>query len=101
MDRRLEFQDFLENLLGSGNVYFQPTQNTRMEYPAIVYELADLDARHANNDPYTIETAYSVTHIDRDPDSDVPMKLAYVRKSGFDRKFVADNLNHTVFNIYY
>lgn len=101
MDLRLDFQDLLEEILGSDNVYFQPPENIQMRYPAIVYTLSDMQATHANNDPYTIDTAYQVTHIDRDPDSTVPMKLARLRKSGFDRRFVSDNLNHTVFNIYY
>lgn len=101
MDRRLDFHDVLESVLGSTNVYFQPTTNTQMRYPAIVYHLGTLDSTHANNDPYRIDTAYTVTYIDRDPDSDIPMKLIRMRKSSFDRKFVADNLNHTVFNIYY
>lgn len=101
MDRRLEFQDILENVLGSDNVYFQPTDNTRMVYPAIVYTLNNLNSTHANNTPYTIRSSYLVTHISRDPDDPTPKKLANLRSSNFDRRFVADGLNHTTFNIYY
>lgn len=101
MGRRLDLHEILKGILGTNYVYFQPDSNIRMQYPAIVYNLSDLDSRHANNDPYTISTGYLVTHIDRNPDSDVPMKLARLRYSDFDRKFQADGLHHTVFNIYY
>lgn len=101
MGLRTDFHDVLVDINGSDEVYFQPPANVRMVYPAIVYELSNLDSTHANNDPYRIAVAYLVTHIDRDPDSVVPMKLARLRTSNFSRRFVADGLNHTVFNIYY
>lgn len=101
MDRRLEFQDILEGVLGSENVYFQPTPNTKMQYPAIIFTLNNLNSVHANNTPYTVRTSYLVTHISRDPDDRTPRKLAHLKSSNFDRRFVAEGLNHTVFNIYY
>lgn len=101
MDRRLEFQDILERILGSENVYFQPTHNTQMQYPAIVFSLSNLNSNHANNNPYILRTSYLVTYISRDPDSPIPKKLAMLQSSNFDRRHVADGLNHTVFTINY
>lgn len=101
MDRRREFHLILKNLLGSENVYFQPPENVTMKYPAIVYHLDDMNTAHANNDPYRISKGYLVTYIDRNPDSDMPMKLARLRTADFDRQFPSDGLYHTVFSIYY
>lgn len=98
---RLKLSQLLKTTLGSDNVYFQPPQNIRMTYPAIVYALTDMDVIHANNDPYNIEKGYLVTLIGSDPDSEVINKLARLRKCEFNRQFVADGLYHTVYTIYY
>ena len=101
MGQRLQFHELLEAALGSDEVHFQPSENISMVYPAIVYHLDDLDARRANNNPYTITTGYLVTHIDRDPDSQVPMRLAHFQHSDFATKYEKNGLHHTAFNIYY
>lgn len=101
MAPRLKLSALLKETLGTENVYFQSGQNISMVYPAILYSLSDMDVIHANNDPYNIEKGYTVTHISRDPDSDVINKLARLRKCSFDRQYVADGLYHTVYTIYY
>lgn len=101
MAPRLEFQQLLERLLGSRNVYFQPNENTRMQYPAIVYKRDNLATQHANNDPYVTTTGYEVTSIDPDPDSETPVKLSRIRTSRFARSFTEDGLNHEIYSIYY
>jgi hypothetical protein len=39
--------------------------------------------------------------IDRDPDSDIPAKVAEMPLTLFNRFFTADNLNHDVYNVYF
>lgn len=101
MARRLELQTTLETLLGSRNVYYQPTENIRIQYPAIVYTRDNIESLYGDNIPYLHNFRYSVTHIDRNPDSEVVMKLANLPKSSFAQSFVADNLHHNVFRLYY
>ena len=101
MSRRLELQTILENILGSDHVYFQPPKNVEMDYPCIKYSLAFLKTEFANDNPYNHRVQYIVTVIDKDPDSIIPLKLAMLPTCMFDRHYVADNLNHDVFNIYY
>jgi len=96
---RLEFQALLQTLLGTGNVYFQPPHTFSMVYPCIVYSLSDIDAKHADNDPYILTTEYSVIYISRDPDDSAMYALARVRSAKFGKTYVSDGLNHTVFNI--
>lgn len=69
MDKRLELQGLLERVLGSQNVYFQPPENVKMKYPAIVYELDDISHLHADNVPYTRNPGFMITLIDPDPTS--------------------------------
>jgi len=101
MAPRLELQAKLETLLGSRNVYYQPPQNIVMKYPCIVYELNNDETNYANNTPYNREKRYQVTAIDQDPDSLIFDKLAGLSMSAFSRRFSADNLNHTIYNLYF
>lgn len=101
MDKRLELQTLLEGLLGSRNVYFQPPSSIRMKYPAIVYSRDDFWNNHADNLPYMQTVAYQVTVIDEDPDSEIVKKVAKLPLCTYDRNYVADNLNHDVFILYY
>lgn len=101
MSNRLELQTLLENLLGSRNVYYQPPASVSMKYPAIVYSRNDILSRHAGNGVYTIKVAYTVTLIDKNPESACIEKLAALPLCSFDRHYVADNLNHDVFTLYF
>jgi hypothetical protein len=101
MSRRLELQALLEALVGSRNVYFQPGTDIEMEYPCVVYTRSNIFARWANNFPYFRKDRYMLTVIDRDPDSVIVDKVAGLPLCSYDRSFVADQLNHTVFTIYF
>jgi hypothetical protein len=101
MARRLDLQTLLETLLGSENVYFQPPANLQMSYPAIVYNRDDIQSAFADNSPYRLTTRYMVTVIDRNPDSDIPTKVASLPLTNFNRFYAADNLNHDVFVLYF
>jgi hypothetical protein len=102
MAPRLQLQALLNEILGpSGVAYFQPPANVRMTYPCIVYQRDDANTKFADNKPYGYTKRYQVTVIDRDPDSPIPDKVAELPMCLFDRAFVADNLNHDVFNLYF
>ena len=101
MGSRLELQTLLEKLLGSRNVYYQPPASIFMKYPAVVYSRYDIENTFANNGVYLQATAYQVTVIDEDPDSDIVKKVSKLPMCNFDRHFVSDNLNHDVFTLYF
>lgn len=101
MAPRLQLQSLLEELLGSRNVYFQPPTGMTMKYPAITYSLDRININHADNKPYKHAKRYQITIIDRNPDSEIPDKVAQLPTCSFDRSFPAENLNHTVFNLFF
>lgn len=101
MDRREELHEILCEALGSRNVYFQPPESIKMQYPAIVYSRDDINNDFANNSVYMQSLAYSVTVIDSDPDSEVVDKVSILPRCQYDRHYKTDNLNHDVFTIYY
>lgn len=101
MAPRLELQELLEELLESRNVYFQPPEGKKIQYPCIVYRRDRVNTAFANDLPYRREKRYQVTVIDRDPDSPIPDRIGALPKCSFDRFFTADNLNHDVFRIFF
>lgn len=101
MGQRPDLHDLLAEALGSENVYFQPPEGFRMKYPCIVYELEKIESSHANNKAYHHDLRYSVTVIDKDPESAVLMRIADFPKCSHDRHFVSDNLHHNIFTLYY
>jgi hypothetical protein len=101
MGQRLQLQTLLEDVLGSEQVYFQPPANVQMQYPCIVYKRDNAITKFAGNNPYHYTNRYMVTVIDRNPDSEIPDKVAALPMSLFNRFFAADNLNHDVFNVYF
>lgn len=99
MAPRAQLQTILELIVN--NVYFQPPPNVQMEYPAIVYERARADAAFADNDAYRVTKQYQVTMITRNPDESAFDTIASLPMCTHERFYVADNLNHDVFNIYF
>ena len=100
MANRLELQSTLEEILGSSQVYFQPPPSIKMAYPAIVYELTDIDVKHANNIAYITVPGFKITLIDRNPDSEFVSEILKLPKCKFNTFFTVDNLNHFIFSKY-
>jgi len=101
MGLRLNLHQKLIDVSGTGNIYFQPLPNITMKYPCVVYERTKEKDKHANNAVYNSTKCYTATVIDSDPDSDIPDKVKSLPLTRFTRHFVADNLNHDVYEIYF
>lgn len=101
MGLRTDLQVLLEELLETPRVYFQPPASMRMEYPCIVYQLDDIRTEFAGNNPYIYTKRYQVSFIDTNPDNPVRDKLIWLPSSVFDRYYVANNLHHSVFTLYF
>lgn len=101
MADRLELQALFESILESPNAYFQPPESKKLEYDCIVYSISNRDARHANNNVYKQDIAYEVVVIYRNPDSELPGKIAKLPLCDFSRHYTANNLNHDVFTLYW
>ena len=103
----------LKDLLGTDEVYFQAGPDvgsdensyifTGIEYPCFIMERTTAYQPHANDRNYLFRPGYQVTYINRD-EPDPEMLEEVVRHfpcCKYDRHFIADNLHHDVFMIYY
>lgn len=101
MEKRLELHEMLCEILGSRNVYYQPPESVKMKYPAIVYERSEIRNDSADNSVYKQAISYQIVVIDRDPDSEIPIKISQLPRCRYERQYKADNLNHDVLELYY
>lgn len=100
MASRLKLHSELVDILESNNVYFNPPEGMKMNYPAIRYKRKTISSIFANNSVYTQDNCYELIAIYRDPDSELPMKLSRLPRCSHDRQYVAEGLIHDVFTIY-
>ena len=101
MASRLKLQSKLEELLGSKNVYYQPPESIKMEYPAIKYSVDGIDKKTANDTAYLLNKRYQIIVISKKPDHPVIDKLLRLPMCRLDTHYISDNLNHDVFTLYY
>lgn len=95
MGDRLKLHEELCSLLGSRNVYFQPPESLKMNYPCIRYNLSNRSSSFANDSVYEMRNQYNIIVIDRDPDSTIDVRLlTHFKYCTFTRYYTADNLNH-------
>lgn len=99
MAPRLELQALLETF--TPNVYFQPPENVQLIYPCIIYERDQRATIFAGDRPYRDVIRYSVTVVDRDPVSPILSELGKLPMCLFNRHYVAFNLNHDVYNLFF
>lgn len=101
MGTRLQLQTLLETKLGTRNVYFQPGESVKINYPAFVYFLNDIATRKADDITYKSIRKYSVSYISKDPDNTMVDNMLTLPYCSFNRRYIADNLYHDVFDLYY
>lgn len=101
MNKRIELQYLLEEVLGSKHVYFQPPASKNLEYPAIVYSRNSIDNNFADDSVYMQEHSYEVIVIDSDPDSEIVSKVSKLPMCRHSRHYKSNNLNHDAFTLYY
>lgn len=85
----------------ANNVYFQAPGAVKMRYPAVLYALDDIQNTHGDNSVYAQMKRYRLTVISHDPDEPLVDQVSQLPTARFDRQYVADNLYHNVFTIYY
>ena len=99
---RLELHSMLEEFLGSSNVYFQPPESIKMDYPAIIYDVYRVNQRFASDKQYLGYPGWSVTVVDRNKEVDwISDALETFAYCSVERVYVADNLAHYAFISYY
>lgn len=101
MGTRMDLQVLLETLLGSTNVYYQPPETLKINYPAIIYSKLRIDTEKADDSTYLKNTRYNIIVVDKKPDNPVIDKLLGLQYCSYDRHYISDKLNHDSLTLYY
>lgn len=101
MGTRIELSAVLHDILGSDHVYFQPPETIKLIYPCIIYQLSTIEAIYADNRPYGKNRKYTITVIDKSPESVIADAIGELPMSKFNRHFTSDNLHHYVYDLYF
>jgi hypothetical protein len=74
-----------------------------MSYPCIIYAQDNAKTEFADNNPYSRAKRYQLTLIGRNPDAIMLLSddIAQLPLSNLNRIFVADNLHHHVYSLYF
>lgn len=111
MKTRADLQDALEAIFAkwasdigyhysNRRVYYQPPQSINLSYPCILYDLDMIRKIHADDIGYKKDYRYSITIIDKDPDSTLHEYVDALPYASFNRAYKADNLYHYVYTLY-
>lgn len=92
--------NLLQQVVQHNRVYFQPPENLKIGYPAVVFHLSKIEIDHASNAPYKGAREYSVTLITKDPEPDVIDEILKIPYSSLDTTYISDGMNHFVFTVY-
>lgn len=102
MADRMELQKKLCSILGSNNVYFEPPENIKINYPCFIYSIESPYTTGANNKLYSYMNSYSVTYINRDPHIEIIEKmLSSFTYATTGSSYVSDGLHHYTFDIFF
>lgn len=107
MANELKWEDLRDHLYlihNTENVYYDPPESIRMDFPCFRFELNNIDVKHADNKAYAKKPRWAVTYITRDLEEIEEVAeemLEHFQYCNFDTSFRADNLQHAVFNLYF
>lgn len=102
MASRRDLQSKLEEILGNRNVYFQPPENLKLNFPCIIYGLNKIQLHKANNKPYKVDKCYNLTYIHHDADNqlteDILGLFDYISHNNTSK---TNNMYHDNYTIFY
>ena len=109
MGTRHELHGELKGLLGTtektGNearCFYQPPESIKLTYPCIVYSRESPHVFRADNVLYNRKHHYGLIYITDDPDDALADAIeTHFQMCRLTRVYVADNLNHYYYDLYY
>ena len=98
---RIDLDKILRSTLGSSNVYFDPPESFKLNYPCIVYSFNGNTDIHAEDERYRRLKRYSLIYITRNADDPMVDKLDDLRFCRLTRPYTANGLFHYAYDIFY
>lgn len=101
MDRRVQLHNKLVQS-GVSCCYFQPPDNTKLTYPAIVYKRKAGRINSADNANYKYNALYEIKVLDANPDTPlVEWMFNNIEGINYVNHYTSNGVNVEVFNLYW
>ena len=93
---RLTLHHKLVDILGSENVYYNPPESQKLNFPCIVYNLSYIEQIHADNIKYIDYTTYKITVVSKNPDHPAIRSILDIPMTKFSANYVKNGFYHCV-----
>lgn len=100
-ERWNKLREFLINVSGCPNCYFIVPSGVKMQYPCIKVSISGDQARYADNKKYMSKLRWTLTVIYREAFCSITTVLDELKYCRFEHPYFADNLNHSVYTLYF
>ncbi len=99
-ERRIKAWNIFVGILGSENVYFDPPESAKIEYPAIIFSREKIWKTEADNVGYLFNDRFEVKFIRKTESGDIVDKLLMLPYCEHNRSYKASDMYHDAFTFY-
>lgn len=103
MSKRMLIRQILTEAIRKSNedykLFYNPTSNTILTYPCILYKRTGIRQRHADNVRYHSHEVYQITIIDKRVETPILPQLLENQYCVYENEFIVDNMHHTILKI--
>jgi len=89
----------LHDILGSNNIYYNPPESQKMNFPCIVYNRTYINDIKADNIKYLDYTTYKIIVISKSPDHPAIKKILQIPMTRLSANYVKDGFYHDVITL--
>lgn len=97
----MKLQKLLERLLNSRDVYSKPPSSNKLGYPCIIFQKDGENVKFADDSRFVYYNRYSLIVVSREATPKVCDDIANLPLCSFLKRYVADNLYHNVYQLYW
>ena len=96
MTNRLTLSRVLHDILGTDNVYYNPPEYQKMNFPCIIYNRSYIYDYKADNIKYLDYTTYKITVVSKTPDHPAIKKILKIPMTKFSTQYQKNGYYHDV-----
>ena len=99
--KELKLDRIFRNTLGNNNVYFQPPESVKINYPCIIWNLSKTASTYADDRSYIQNPKYVIRYVSTEPDDQMRFTLVDVLGVPIIQVYCKDGLYHYIYELYY
>lgn len=99
LQARIKVRDILIGIIGTGKVWYQTPDQSKLTYPCIRYDYAGPRNTYADNGKYIVRHAFTVTLMTDNPLDELVDELMELKNSEYDRPYKSEGIYHHVYTI--